>query len=182
MTALATVDDLEAVVGPVADPTRATRLLEMASAVAERWCRRTFAVVTTATVVIRSYDGELWLPNPPVLDVISVTPSGASPLSIDDYTWSTDGQITLTSGLWASTPYTAVYDRGYDPVPDNVVAVVCAMAGRVLAAPLGAANLGTGPFTTGLRDDIGTGIGLTDKDKNLLRPFRRVTTSVPIAR
>lgn len=185
MAALATVDDLEVIAGPQSNATRANRLLEMSSAVVERWCRRKFARVTDDTRTVEVTNGVLRLPDGPVVSVTSITgptPSVATYAS-SGYSVRPDGTLwrTYTTGLgWMNGTYSVVYTHGYSPIPDDVIVAVCQIAERVLTGPggglrseaIGEASFGyDAAWTAGLM--VGPG------EQALLAPFRRL--GAPIA-
>lgn len=193
MAALATPGDLEAIAGPQTDNVRAQRLLEMASAVVERWCRRSFAFVANDVVTVTVIDGDLFLPNGPVTAVGAITGPNALAYAATAYNWSESGQVVLSwpagdghrSGGWPCGDYTVTYSHGYSPIPDDVVLAVCQPVQRHLDNPSGirsetigeAATVYTIPGT-----GYGLGLALSPVDKDLLRLYRRPVMSFMVSR
>lgn len=136
MAALATLDDLEAVGGPVSDPAAAERLLEMASAAVRRWCRRTFDYVEDDEVTVYARDGALWLPNGPVAEVSTlVNPDGAT-VAAAGYEL-VGSEVRRNCGWWAPGAYTVTFTHGYQPIPDDVTLAVCLVVNDFTAGPGG---------------------------------------------
>lgn len=146
MAALATIPDLEAVIGRVVtvdEQPRAERLLELASAAVRRETGQTFDLVTSDIVTVRPVGKVARLPQRPVTNVIEIVDDGQV-VSPDVYEWTSQGVITRTplvdwgdvtgSTRWVG-PLTVTYDHGYDTVPDDVAGIVCDAAAARLSNP-----------------------------------------------
>jgi len=189
--ALATVADLVVIAGPQADAVRALRLLEMSSAVVERWCRRSFAFVADHPVTVHVTDGNLILPDGPVTAVGTVTGPGGTVYASTNYTWTPDGRVSHTWGTyegyghsldtWVCGAYTVTYSHGYLAIPDDVILAVCQPVQRFLDNPSGFQSeaIGEAAFTY---PTPGLGLTLSPVDKELLAPYRRQVTSMVVSR
>lgn len=127
--ALATTDDLREVLGYQPDDLqRAARLLRMASATVRRYCGRDFSLVEDDEADVEVTTGALRLPNPPIVSVDSIIDPEGDEVDPDAYTASRGGGVDLAFGLrWTSGIYTVTYTHGFDPIPDDVVEVVCSL-------------------------------------------------------
>lgn len=189
MPALATVVDLQHVTGTTVDATRAGRLLELASAAAERYAGRRFArVVNDPVTVLVGSVGWLTLPNGPIVSVASIVNPTGTTVAAAGYTLS-GVKVLRTSGgqsgynlLWDAGRYTVTYTHGYSPIPDDVILAVCQMAARHLLAggTAGLTQSTKGPFSESYRDDVGAGLFLSGEDESLLAPYRRSVGSVQL--
>lgn len=193
---LASIEDLESRLGRSlvdAEAARADALLADASAKVRRYCRQTFAKVTDDVVVIRAQDGELRLPQRPVLEVKTVVALGGQGLpdvQLIDWLFDHVDLIRLGSGnaiinlpeVWWDEDgypdtYQVTYSHGYDSPPEEVVAVVCAMVLRTLTNPTLAGGIKSetiGHYNYQL-DAAGGGlaVSMTKDDKDELKDFRR---------
>ena len=124
MTALATVADLGVRLGlDLTADTRAAAILTDVSAAVRGYTGRTFTKTTDQSVEVDVCCGKATLPDGPVISIDSVKVDG------DDitYTWTSGRTIR---DLLACGPVTVVYTWGYETVPDEIVGVVCQIAGR----------------------------------------------------
>lgn len=193
---LASTADLVARLGrPLTDveAARADALLADASAKVRRYCRQDFGKVIDDVVVVRGQDGELRLPQRPVLDVSKVIALGGNGLpdvQLIDWLWDHIDLIRLGSGnaiinlpeVWWNEDgypdtYQVTYSHGYDTPPDEVVSVVCAMVNRTLTNPTLAGGIKSetiGHYNYQL-DQAGGGlaVSMTKDDKDSLKDFRR---------
>jgi hypothetical protein len=187
MTLLATVDDLNVLADTSfgeAD-TRPVRLLELASGLVQAEAQQHFALVEDEEVVLR-VEGEVYLPERPVIDVTSVILStdGSVGSLTAGFTFHPDGE--LLPGLFMDSsdvfwPHqatmTVIYSHGYAVIPDDVKAVVCAIVQRWLANP-------GRPVEAGFDDDVSASSGdvaFAKVDRELIRRrYRRTIRTVPI--
>jgi hypothetical protein len=202
VAALATIVDLQQRVAiDLNDGTvkaRAVALLDDASAAVRAAAGgQVISSVANDSVKIVPQCGIVRLPQIPVTAVDSVVDKDAAAL---DFTWyQVDGggtEITLTSAEvyrfdyeypWRTplAPVTVVYDHGYDPVPDDIVALVCQVAARALGRPpetsgLTQETIGAYSYSIGVAAAAG-GLGLLDSEKviarryaNPVRPARQI--------
>lgn len=125
------------------DAWEARQALRSASAVVRGYCSWWIAPVMASTAVL-SGDGSrvLGLPCMHVVDVVSVAIDGvAVPAAPQGYRWSSNGVLMRPPGLvWPDelSNVSVSYVGGYDTTPEDVVAVVCALADE-LALPTGIA-------------------------------------------
>jgi hypothetical protein len=129
-----------------------TTLLDMVSGVVRAYCGWHVAPVREADEVTVDGSGtrQLALPTLHLLDVAAITEDGATvdPAGVQfseaGYLWRPECWTRALRGV------TATIDHGYDPVPPEVVAVVLALAARLVNNPTGAATWTRtiGPFTT----------------------------------
>ena len=155
MAALASLEDYAIVAGtdvPTGDDaTRITRLIELASAAVERYCGRAFEEVADDEVAITVTTGALRLPNGPVSTLTSVT--------LDDEEVDLDGvtvnALGYVSGSWACGTYEVVYTHGFDPIPDDVIDVVCSLVwARVNAGTPGVSQESLGDWSASYGADV----------------------------
>lgn len=168
--ALATIDDLEVVLGSApADPSRANRLIEMASAAVERWCGRAFTYVEDDSMQVKvGRTGLLVIPSPPIVDVTSVTDVNGD--VVDSDAWEIHGDhLERTTGAWTPGLYTVVASHGFDPIPDDVAEVVCTLvAGRLSSVSLGLSSESLGDWSASTSVPFGTAAG----DQQILASLR----------
>jgi hypothetical protein len=132
---LATVADLEAYLGrEFDDPTSAELAIDIASDIVRSYVGHSITKILNDTVIL---DGTgtsiLLLPAAPVNGIDLVEIDGDL-LETTKYRWSKKGYILRTDGTtWPSTPGSieVIYNHGYDTVPDAVLGVVLALAGRI---------------------------------------------------
>lgn len=136
--AFATEPELEAFVGHAVDSTRATLLLDGATAaiVGELGGNRVLQDDYTATL-----DGtgseQMTLPQWPVTAVASVVVDGDALTADDDYRWSQAGILERAGGCWPDKLRSVVvtWSAGYHTVPDGIRRVCLQVAGRGLLNP-----------------------------------------------
>jgi hypothetical protein len=200
MVALASTTDLEARMGRPLAPSeypRAEALLDDASALVRDYTNQDFSRTDNDTAVLRAQQGEIRLPQRPVLDVTSVVAlgaGGAPDLPIVGWEWDgLDIVRTLTISPVINLPevwieddldaypgtYRVTYSHGGAAAPPAVVAVVAAMALRTLTAPSvmgGVTGETVGPYS--YRTDgtgVGTSVTMTDADRRALVRYRRTS-------
>lgn len=125
LTSLATVPDLAVRLGIDLDEPRAHALLVDVSARVRSYTGRYFVQATT-TAEVDICCGKATLPVGPVISITSVKVDGEDV----NYTWTSGSTIKIPGYSCA----TVVYVSGYSAVPDDVVAVVCQIAGRAYGA------------------------------------------------
>lgn len=200
MVALASTTDLEARMGRPLAPgeyPRAEALLDDASALVRDYTNQDFSRTDNDTAVLRAQQGEIRLPQRPVLGVTSVVAvgSGGAP-DLPMIGWEWDGLDivrTLTISPVINLPevwieddldaypgtYRVVYSHGAAAVPAAVVAVVAAMALRTLTAPSimgGVTGETVGPYS--YRTDgtgVGTAVTMIDSDRRALVRYRHTS-------
>ncbi|MDX3549503.1 hypothetical protein PV724_44315 [Streptomyces europaeiscabiei] len=173
-----------------AEEARATALLADASAKVRSYTKQVFTRSDDETVVLRAQQGELRLPQRPVLGVASVVAigaDGAPDLPVVGWQWdgldivrtATDSPAINMPELWYDEDaqaypgtYRVVYSHGDAEVPADVVAVVARMVLRTLTAPTlagGVTGETIGPYS--YRTDgsgVGTAVLMTDDDRREL--------------
>lgn len=202
MVALADVTDLEARLGrplTAEEQARAGALLEDASAAVRTYTGQHFMRVDDETVVVRAQQGEIRLPQRPVIDVtevVAIGAGGAPDVPVVGWQWDgldvvravADSPIINLPELWheesdGSYPgtYRVTYSHGPAQVPRVVVAVVARMVLRTLTAPTvagGVTGETIGPYT--YRTDgsgVGTAVVMADEDRRMLADagYRRMS-------
>jgi hypothetical protein len=184
---LATLDDLEARLGRKLDAERAASLLVDASATVRAYAGQQFSA-GTSTVRLKAHRGKVRLPQRPVVAVTAVDDVDGNTLS---FTWDAgDSVIVAGSGgalnafeiepfrtgrpVWVDV----TYDHGFDAVPDDIVAVVCQVAGRAYGTPSTEAGttqetLGSYSYSTGSAAGAGP-LGLLPDERAVLDRYRLV--------
>ncbi|MGW6741637.1 hypothetical protein ACWGDX_13075 [Streptomyces sp. NPDC055025] len=176
---------------------RAQALLADASALVRAFTGQDFSRTDGETLIVRSQQGEIRLPQRPVLavtSVVAVGAGGAPDLPVVGWRWdgldivrtSSDSPVINLPELWYEDDldaypgtYRVVYSHGTDSVPSNVIAVVAAMALRTLTAPSlagGVTGESIGPYS--YRTDgssIGTAVVLGEGDRRILARYRRTS-------
>jgi hypothetical protein len=164
---------------------RADSLLADASAAVRSYTRQEIAQRTSVERLLVQ-DGWVRLQQRPVVDVASVADLDANDLAV---TW--DGADRVWLGP-ASTPFRFDYDypawgcgfrvdvtytHGYDPVPDDIVSVVCgivlrAMGGSPMETGLQSESIGSYSYTVGAAAAAG-GLGMLPAERGVLDAYRR---------
>jgi hypothetical protein len=190
---LASLTDLSDRLGrplTAAEEARATALLADASAKVRSYTKQAFTRTDDETVVLRAQQGEIRLPQRPVIDVTSVVAIGAGGApDLPAIGWQWDGIDIIRTAtnspainmpeLWYDEDveaypgtYRVVYSHGDAEVPADVVAVVARMVLRTLTAPTlagGVTGETIGPYS--YRTDgsgVGTAVLMTDDDRREL--------------
>jgi hypothetical protein len=196
--ALADATALEARLGrPLTTPEadRATALLADASAMVRAYTRQDFTQVDDETVVLRSQQGEIRLPQRPVLSVttvVAIGAGGAPDLPVVGWMWDgldivrlfPNSPIINLPELWYEDDvdaypgtYRVTYSHGVTQVPPDVAAVVAGMVLRTLTAPTmagGVTGETIGPYS--YRTDgtgVGTAVMMSEADRQNLKRYRR---------
>jgi hypothetical protein len=178
MAQFATVPELADYIGrPIAAgvPTaNATKLLQMASAKIQNYCRQRLEAVADDAVALRgTWSDELWLPERPVTAVASIQIGTDPVLPVDRYDWGRRGRVLLKAGSWLG-PQTTVavdYSHGYQVIPDDIKDVCLEAVARAIGNPEGRAQESIGNYSTvyGV-----PGLELTEDNKRELRRYRPV--------
>lgn len=185
-TPLATVGDLEGRLGrtfDVAETARATLLLQDASAAVRGYTGQQFTEATT-TVRVKPRKGLVRLPQRPVTAVTAVEDTNGNAVL---HTWRGDDTVSVsgnTPDTWAWEPWrnglTSVdvtYTHGYDEVPDDIIAVVCQIAGRAMGhaadtTGMQSETIGEYSYSVGAAAAAG-GLGLLNDERAVLDRYRR---------
>lgn len=205
---LATVEDLEALLGrPLTadEATRAEALLRQASARVRAWTRQTFSLVENDVVVSRPVGTIIRLPQRPVQNVTQVVAESGTDtipdLVLPAGSWTFDGidkvdiwppdttwYLSLPevwTELWPSVnTYRVTYSHGYAPIPDIVVDTVAAMVLRSLTSPSqtpGMVAERIGQYSYQMQQSTGASgatVSMTPDDKEALANFRRTSTTI----
>jgi hypothetical protein len=161
-----------------------------ASAKVRSYTKQAFTRTDNETVVVRAQQGEIRLPQRPVLavsSVVAIGAGGAPDLPVVGWFWdgldiirtSTDSPIVNLPERWYEEDvdaypgtYRVVYSHGDAQVPDDIVGIVARMALRTLTAPTmagGVTGETIGPYA--YRTDgsgVGTAVVMTDEDRREL--------------
>lgn len=170
MTSLASLSDLGVRLGlDLSDDSRAEALLADVSARVTNYTGCTFTTTTDDEVDVDVCCGKAVLPNGPVISIDSVEIDG-NPVT---YTWTAGRTI---KDLQVIGPVTVTYTWGYDAVPDDVIAVVCQIAGRAYGVnPQNAANtsesLGDWSIGTGAAGAAGP-LGMMNDERGTLNRYK----------
>lgn len=198
MDALADLTAVEARLGrPLTslEADRATVLLDDASALVRAFTLQDFQRVDHETVVVRGQQGEIRLPQRPVIDVtvvVAIGAGGAPDIPVVGWQWdgldivrtAPNSPVVNLPELWYEddivaypSTYRVTYSHGSADPPADVVAVVAAMVLRTLTAPTvagGVTGETIGPYS--YRTDgsgVGTAVVMTDADRRVLARYRR---------
>lgn len=184
MASLATLDDLEDRLGSTPDATRGQAILDDVSAVVRAYTGQQFTSEET-TDRLRVRNGGVKLPQRPVTAVESIANMDGGAV---EFTWYSGDFVALaawdairafevqpfrTQATWVDVTYT----HGYATVPEDIVAVVCQMAGRAY---------GRTPDTTGVTQESIAGysysvgsaaasgpMGMLPNERQILDLYRR---------
>ena len=164
------------------DTTRANAALTDVSAAVRRFCGQDFTQSTT-TDRLRVRRGQVRLPQWPVTAVSSVVDTNSNTVL---FSWTAEDIVTLTQNLdtfsfepweggfrWVDVTYT----HGYATLPDDLVAIVCQIAARVIGAPpeqsaKRSEEIGDYSYTLGAAAAAGP-VGLLPSEREALRSFCR---------
>ncbi len=137
-TPLASIDDLELRLGEQVDGARALAVLSDASAAVVAYCGQEFVRATRTVKVKAPSSRRVRLGQLPVHSVSAVVDINGNPLT---FTFDGIDTVIISANLddfafepWATDIRTVgiTYDGGFDAVPEDVVAVVCQVAGRAM--------------------------------------------------
>lgn len=148
--------------------------LEQAEALVRGYCGWHIAPSREETVTIRARCGrDLFLPSLHVTAVESVTDDGSLLAVEDDYRWTGSG--VLTRGYWSDTEVVVEFTHGYAEVPEDVEAVVQAIARRAVDNPGSLVRETEGPFSRTYSTNENaqySPLTLLDSEKEALRRYR----------
>lgn len=149
----------------------ATRALEEATAAIRNWCRQFVSFVDDDEITLDTYGGtRIFLPELPAISVTSVIENGITLVPGEDYVLGQHGILHRIGRAWpvGIQSVTIIYTHGFDPLPDDIVAVATRAASRSYQAGLRAAEsdgvLGVsskslGDFSVAFSSETGGGIG-----------------------
>ena len=189
--ALAGIEDYIAITGCVRDASRVSRLLDLAeSAVLAGAHGQQIVRGTTTNLVVEPYDGFIWLPQRPVVEVLSLIIAGEL---VDPSTYQVmpggdrrPAVIIPVAGHRFTAAATVSYTHGWDPVPGQIIAAVVAMASGVIANAGGqpVRQEGAGPFQISLDAGQAPDMSLSPSTRQVLDRLCGVdgAASVPVYR
>lgn len=175
MAMFATVDELADYLQVDFEPedrVRAHRLLETASGIIQRAARQVFEQVLNDSVILTPTGTDLlMLPELPVTDVHSVTVQGTA-MDAGQYLWTASGLLyaSTLNAVW-SKQTTVVYDHGFTIIPDDIVAITIALAGRAWQNPRGVLSEQIGTYSARYPNDR-SGLILLPDEKHLVMSYR----------
>lgn len=191
MEPLATVSKLQSrLTVDITDTERAQQLLKDASAAVRSYTGQEFTAGTT-TARFRVKRNEVRLPQQPVTDVTAVVDTNGNSVLFE---WDGADRVRVSSNLdtfaaqpWATgvTLVDVTYDHGYDQVPDDIVLVVCQVAGRALgtspdAAAMSSESLGSYSYSTGGAAASGAA-GMLAAERAILDRYRHQVSSITVS-
>lgn len=157
---------------------RAEALLKDASSAVRDATGQTISQATTTVRLSPQRVGCDWgilLPQYPVVSVDTVVDDDA-----------TDVDVEWTAGAFIRTAQivTVTYTHGYDPVPDDVIAVVCQITGRAIAqntdnAGVQSETLGGYSYSIGAAAAAGP-FGMLNDERRVLRKYKRPVMPIPM--
>lgn len=186
-TPLATAGDLAARIGALTDAqaARSSALLVDASAMVRAYARQPLGMVVDDEAIVVPSNRTITLPHRPVTAVTSVAQLDGTTVPAADWEWNGIDEITVVHG-WLTPTMRVVYSHG-EAVPDGVVAVVCAMVGRVLTAPsptegLSAETIGQYSYQSagGASSGVSVRLARSDEAALVLLGLRRQSASVAV--
>lgn len=188
MPALISIRDVEQRVGRQlsdVEQNRLTAVLDDVSAAIRSYTGQTISRATT-TERLKITGLGLYLPQRPIVSVASVKTTAALTLPFEWY----GGDRVSVEPLWTtSAPRTGqwidvTYTHGYDPVPDDVIAVACQVAIRALAVPIDSTVIqqeSIGGYSHSLGGAAANGaLGLLLGERQILNTYRRRTRTLQL--
>lgn len=180
MDPLITVDDLDARGVSITDAARAEAVATDVSASIRAYTGQTITRVTDDEARLRVRSRVLRLPQRPVAAVSSVANTSGHELA---FAWDAGDTVTFgaDSALYAFEvePFRTrefwvdvVYTHGYETIPDDIIAVACALAAKALAQEPGGAGVTqetAGPFSRSFASPMGLGA----PERSILDRYRR---------
>lgn len=204
MTALATVEDVEARLGrglTTEETIRVEAMLADVSAMVRSYTGQTFTVTADDQVTLRGIGGEIRLPQRPVTSVSAVVAIGGEGLpDVPLVDWAWDGIDTIRVGegsfvinlpeVWWDDDgypgtYRVTYSHGDERTPADVLAVICGVVLRVFSNPNGYRSETVGSYSVtyappGSGESVGT--TLSRADRTVLDRYRRKTGTIKVGR
>lgn len=130
--ALFTLEQLASYVQSDVDTATATLVRTMAEGTVTNYTGQFIEAATYTHTLAVASNRTIRIPQRPVTDVTSVTVDGTTLTVDDEWTWDGIGDTVVLSitptDAWVAT---VVYDAGYATIPDDVMAVALAVAGRL---------------------------------------------------
>lgn len=176
--ALATIDDLAALLQReiAEDDVSALNALETASAVVEAYLSQTVELVSNDEIILDGTGTKvLLLPNYPVSAVASVEVDEEALVEGEEFEWSHTGELRRLNGVWPTSlrSITVTYSHGYETIPQAIVGVVTAVAGRLLnSSSIGIRQESIGGYSVTYADNSG-GATLQPVEIIVLDNFRK---------
>lgn len=146
MESLVTADEFAGYLQRDLDRYSAELALAGASGLVRIYCGWPISRIAADVLTVDSHGGTaLMLPTLRLNAVTAVGLADGTTMDASAYTWGTNGVLYKADG-WPIGPRaaTATVDHGYDPVPDEVRIVVCAVAARLYSNPEGLASKSSG--------------------------------------
>lgn len=195
MADLATTTDVMDRLGRNLTATEALKvdaLLVDASASVRSYTHQVISLVVDDVAQVPVRNGKMRLPQRPVISVASVNNAAAAPLY---YQWL--GNDTIAVGPTGINPFgwepfrnvvntvEVVYTHGYDPVPDDIVGIVCQIVLRALGreptdAAITSESIQGYSYSLGLTGAAGA-FGLLQAEKDILDSYTRVGGQIQTA-
>lgn len=190
--AFATEAELEAYTGASIDTSRATILLDVATAAIKAYTNQTLSRVTNDTVILPgNHTNTLELPERPVISIGAVS-IGDTALTVDsDFVWDgrsgllrgtavsgvlviNDGPLVSGTGDWGGpgAQVSVTYTHGFATIPDDIKGVCLALAARSLQSPDGVNSETIGSYSVSY-SRTGGAVSLLDEERRLLDRYRR---------
>lgn len=177
MDPLATVDDLAARLGSMPPATRAGALLTDASAAVRAYTRQNISRETNTVRLTPSY-GAVRLPQWPIVAVTAAVNDLGAAVNV---TWPTGGSAVM---IRTDIPLTVTYRSGYDPVPDDIIAIVCQVAGRALGLTADSSAIQSeslGAYSYSIQAAAAAGpLGLLADERRILNRYRRPAAPISV--
>lgn len=187
MAALATVEDVSALIGAIPDDTdvqvQIARLLELASAKVRRFTRQQIsAVEDDELTVYGAWSSELYLGQKPVTAITSITVDDVL-VDPSEYTWTVSGLVErIYCRIWGTPRQVIVvtYDHGYVDIPDEIVGIVAELVAAKYSSPeaLDSETIGNYAYTGG--DGAGSAFKLSEDQEEILKDFKTRVTSMDV--
>lgn len=189
MTTLATLDDLEAVLGRDIAGTelvRCVRLLEMADREVRRFTGQHFERATTTDRLLIN-QRTVRLPQRPVHDVTAVEDVNGNPVL---FTWTAGNTVQVGANVidsFAWEPWRTdihyvdvTYDHGYDDIPSDVARICAEIAAGGLTSPVDGVRSATVDDVTVVRASTESGVRLTPTHRDQLLDYRGPLSSIAV--
>ena len=134
MSSLATIAQLELLLGRDVDNVAAQQALDIASDTVRAYCGHSISQILNDVVTLDGSDtNTLILPAAPVNGIDFIKVNGVT-LAATAYKWSKKGWVRRIDGiLWPSTPGSieVTYNHGFATIPGAILGVVLSLAGRI---------------------------------------------------
>ncbi|HUW11797.1 MAG TPA: hypothetical protein VM537_18875 [Anaerolineae bacterium] len=146
--AFCTVSDIESflqIAVPAAKVASAQRACDEATAIIQGYCHQALEPVEDDEITVDCYGGtRIFLRELPVVEVSEVVEDGETLDEDDDYKLGEHGILHRIGGYWPRgiQIVTVTYTHGWDPIPDDLVAIATRMGARAYQAGLKVEELG----------------------------------------